>query len=227
MRLTEKIFAYFWQGRGNNCNTYLITGEKNILIDPGHLVSELGERCLEQLSSQMLADGKSLEQVDLIICTHAHPDHCGSVEAVQEKSGARLALHKEEVELWEKWKEYLSSTGSPFPSLKPDFFLQEGELQMGTDNSEVLHMYVTPGHTSGSICIYEPQGKALFTGDTIFSGSIGRTDLPGGDMREMAESIKRRSTLEDVELLLPGHMGPVKRAERVKSNIRLIRNYFF
>jgi len=107
--------------------------------------------------------------------------------------------------------------------LQPDILLREGELKIGDVVLEVLE---TPGHSPGSICLYYPEKRALFSGDVIFQDGIGRTDLPGGDSRQLKESIKRLTCL-DVEYLLPGHGEPVRGKVAVERNFRQVANYWF
>jgi len=230
MQLTEQLFWYPWQGRANNCNSYLLKGKQTILFDPGHIYNDFGESCLEMLSRQLTADGINLADIDLILCTHGHPDHVESVGIIREKSGARIGIHQaDEFILDALTQHYASRTGKELPSLKPDFYLDEGALDLDgpngqADKIEVLH---TPRHSPGCVCFYLPAEKALVSGDTIFQGSIGRADLPGGDMDTLGQSVEKLSALKDLELLLPGHMGCVTGAAAVKNNFAQIKRYFF
>lgn len=230
MQLTEQLYWYPWRGRANNCNSYLLKGNQTILFDPGHIYNELNESCLETLTRQMAADGIELADVDLILCTHGHPDHVESVGLVREKSGAGFGLHQgDEFILEAMAQHYASRTGKELPSLKPDLYLQEGDFNSGSGNAqgdkiEVLH---TPGHSPGCVCFYLPDHKALVSGDTIFEGSIGRADLPGGNMETLGQSVDKLSQLEGIELVLPGHMGCVEGAAAVKHNFDQIKRYFF
>ncbi len=230
MQLTEHLYLYPWRGRANNCNSYLLRGEQTILFDPGHIYNELNESCLEMLTRQMSADGINLNEIDFILCTHGHPDHVESVGVVREQSGARYGIHKGDQFILEALPQhYASKTGRELPSLKPDIYLEEGELDLGAGNArsdqiEVLH---TPGHSPGCVCFYLPEHKTLISGDTIFEGSIGRTDFPGGDMDTLGQSVEKLSLLEGIELLLPGHMGYIKGTAGVQHNFDQIRRYFF
>lgn len=98
---------------------------------------------------------------------------------------------------------------------EPDFFLQEGWLQAGGETLQVLS---TPGHSPGSVCLYWPERQALFSGDVVFSGGIGRTDLPMGNPKLLKESIQRIAEL-DVEHLLPGH-GEIIHGRRWRRTFR-------
>jgi glyoxylase-like metal-dependent hydrolase (beta-lactamase superfamily II) len=113
--------------------------------------------------------------------------------------------------------------GIDIDALSPDFFLKEGELSV--DGLE-LQVFLTPGHSPGSVCLYWPLHKALFTGDLVFKDGLGRTDLPGGDGTKIKESIRRMSQL-DVELLLSGHGDIIVGAQEVKSNFEGIEAFWF
>lgn len=224
--LTENLFWYPWEGYGNNCNTYLLQGEKNILVDPGHLRNEFGEDCLEQLRKKIEKDGFSFEDIKLIVCTHGHPDHYESAPTIREESGARIAVHREEEYLLDAMARiYRERGGNTNINFTPDIFLQEGDLEVGDTVLKVLH---TPGHSPGSACFYHYKEKALISGDTVFRSSIGRTDLPGGDMELMKKSIEKLSLMEEeIQCLLPGHMDMVSGPENVNRNFSTIKNYFF
>lgn len=230
MRLSDRFYGYFWQGYGNNCNSYIYRGEKLLLVDPGHISNESGERCFDVLHRSLAADGFKLEDIELILCTHGHPDHVEAAGLIREQSGARLAIHRDDAFFMEGLEKRWTAAGpAKTPALAPDFYLQEGELKLGqpegeTDMIRVLH---TPGHSPGAVCFYFPAEKTLITGDTVFEGSIGRSDLPGGDFAALGRSVASLARLDDVELLLPGHMGPVKGADNIRRNFDLIQSMFF
>jgi glyoxylase-like metal-dependent hydrolase (beta-lactamase superfamily II) len=245
MRLVNNLYYYIWEGRGNNCNTYLfanvLRGDRpHVLIDPGHVVNELSERCLERLLQEMSKDGFQPEDVGLIINTHSHIDHCEANLAVVDRSRAKpsrskaqqalIALHKEEDEYRKTSGRLLTRMLGKEVEFEPSFYLQEGELNLGKEESKlVLQVFHTPGHSPGSICLYWKEAKVLITGDLIFFGGVGRIDLPGGDGRLLKQSIERMSQLE-VEYLLPGHsteLGSILRGkDKVARNFALIRmNY--
>jgi len=230
MQLTEKLYWYPFQGRANNCNSYLLRGNQTILFDPGHIYNDFNENCLEMLVRQMAGDGLELADIDLILCTHGHPDHVESVGIVRDKSGARVGIHRgDEFILDALMQQYASRTGKELPSLKPDFYLEEGRLDLDSSNGqsdriEILH---TPGHSPGCVCFHLPEHKALISGDTVFEGSIGRTDFPGGSLEELGRGVDKLSLIEGIELLLPGHMGYISGSAAVKNNFELIKRYFF
>jgi len=137
---------------------------------------------------------------------------------------ALFALHEAEWQLAEDMGPYLKAAMNidlvPFT---PDFFLKEGELAVGDVKLEVYH---TPGHSPGSVTLYWPEEKVLFTGDLIFKGGLGRTDLPGGSGEQLKESIRRMAPL-DAEWLLSGHGDVVSGADTVKANFKQVEQTFF
>ena len=218
MKVFKNLHAFVWQSMtANNCNAYLIDGPTRVLIDPGHSrLFDHVEQGLDQL-------GLAIGDIDLIICTHAHPDH---IEAVQlfKDIPTRFTLHEDE---WQ-WaatigKQMSAAFGIDMDALLPDFFLKEGSLSI--DDLE-LNIFHTPGHSPGSITLYWPSQKALFTGDLIFKEGLGRTDLPGGNGSKLKESIRRLTDL-DVECLLPGHGEIIMSAEKVRKNFAELEQFYF
>ncbi len=218
MRVVNNVHAFIWNSLiSNNCNTYLIDGPTRILIDPGHI------RLFDHVQKGFEELGMKIEDIGLVICTHAHPDH---IEAVQlfKDTQALIAFHEKEWQFIKTMDSYLNSSfGINKNSLTPDFFLKEGELFI---QGLKLKIFFTPGHSPGSISIYWPEQKALFPGDLIFKEGIGRTDLPGGDSRLLKESIKRISELE-IEELLPGHGEIIPNRDEVKANFDFIEEFWF
>ena len=218
MKVVNNLHAFIWNSLiSNNCNTYLIDGPTRILIDPGHI------RLFDHVQKGFEELGMKIEDIGLVICTHAHPDH---IEAVQlfKDTQALIAFHEKEWQLIKTMDSYLNSSfGINKNSLTPDFFLKEGELFI---QGLKLKIFFTPGHSPGSISIYWPEQKVLFPGDLIFKEGIGRTDLPGGDSRLLKESIKRISELE-IEELLPGHGEIIPNRDEVKANFDFIEQFWF
>lgn len=217
MELDKGLYVFPWQSMAeNNCNSYFIDGDVPTLIDPGH------RHLFPHLINALALDGIDPERIRLVINTHAHPDHFEASEHFY-KTGARITMSLEE-------KRFLDEAGSLFFSSsqkrKPDFtmdlLLQEGKLNLGSIELEIL---LTPGHSPGSLCVYWPERKALFSGDLVFVGGIGRTDIPGGDSGLLAASIKRVSELE-IEFLLPGHGTILKGIEHSKKNFQYINHAF-
>jgi hydroxyacylglutathione hydrolase len=107
--------------------------------------------------------------------------------------------------------------------------LEEGELSLypKDPSGEKIRVITSPGHSPGCVCFYLPGEKALISGDTIFQNSIGRTDLPGGDMEIMGKSVEKLASLKGIELLLPGHMDYISGAAAVDNNFTQIKRFFF
>jgi hydroxyacylglutathione hydrolase len=218
MHIFNNLHAFIWQSMtANNCNSYLINGPVRILIDPGHrtLFSHV-ELGLKELDLR-------IEDLDVLIGTHGHPDHIEAVQLFEQKP-ARFALHETE---WQ-WigavgRQMSAAFGIDMDSIKPDFFLHEGDLVLGDLEFKVFH---TPGHSPGSVSLYWPARKALFTGDLIFKDGMGRADLPGGDGVKLKESIKRLAGL-DVDWLFSGHGDVVSGAKEVQANFDRIEQFYF
>ncbi len=188
-----------------NCS---ICGEENsrdaFLIDPG----DETERILS-----------TLDRIGLktrgILLTHAHIDHTGAVAALQQITGAPVHLHPDDSDLAAHAATQAAMTGLPSPErFKVQKTLTDGDvLELGDLKFHVLH---TPGHSPGSVCFWVPSEKILFSGDTLFRGSIGRTDLPGGDGRRILDSIREKLLpLPDETRVFPGH-GPGTTMEQEK-----------
>lgn len=129
-----------------------------------------------------------------IALTHAHYDHVGGVRALHEATGAPVYLPKDDLALPE------SITAGPL--FYTDLYGEGDSLPAGGLTFDIL---ATPGHTPGSVCLR--CGDALFTGDTLFQGSCGRTDMPGGSMEDMYASLRRLAALEGDYRVFPGHGG--------------------
>ena len=149
----------------------------------------------------MEKDGLSPDAVDLILTTHSHPDHIEGLEAFLDKPVKMAMSREEERYLLESGKHPFEEMGQPLPKFRIDFYLKEGNLRLGEKRFDIIE---TPGHSPGSLSIYWPERKALFTGDVVFHGGIGRTDFLEGDPKALMESIERLSRLE-TEMVLPGH----------------------
>jgi hydroxyacylglutathione hydrolase len=218
MQVTNNLHAFTWQSMTtNNCNAYLIDGPRRVLIDPGHrALFEHVQMGLRQLEL-------TINDIDLIICTHGHPDHLEAVPLFRNKA-ALFTLHEVE---WQ-WiaaigRQMNNAFGIDVADLQPDFLLKEGNLAVDDLELKIIH---TPGHSPGSVTLYWPLQKALFTGDLVFKEGVGRTDLPGGDGSMLKESIKALMNL-DVEWLLPGHGDIIAGAENVKKNFEEIESFYF
>ncbi len=218
MKLSEGIYAYPWTNpQANNSNSYLIRPGAVVLIDPGHMAF------INHLFQSLRLDGIREDLIQGVICTHAHPDHAEGLQAFERWPVWKAMGMKDDAFVRDVGEELYRMMGMPPPRLHLDFFLKEGELILGGETLEVLE---TPGHSPGSICLYWPSRKTLFTGDVVFEMGVGRTDFPGGDGKSLIESIERLAKL-DVELLLPGHGSPVVGRERIRKNYQVIREMYY
>jgi glyoxylase-like metal-dependent hydrolase (beta-lactamase superfamily II) len=185
-----RIVAWRVPPYDNGC--YLIVDARNeaIVIDPS-----MGER---QIIAAVRDHGLRLVE---ILNTHGHPDHVFGNAAVKEATRARLAIHRlDEYRLGPQ----RSTTLPPVPPCSADDLFDEGQLAY-LDDLELTALH-TPGHTEGSSCFYLRGEGALFSGDLLFKGNIGRTDLPGGDPAAMVESLSRiASSLPANTRVYPGH----------------------
>jgi glyoxylase-like metal-dependent hydrolase (beta-lactamase superfamily II) len=181
------------------CNCTLLGDEdaaEAIVIDPGDEVSRIFRRISDL--------GLKLKQ---ILITHAHIDHVGGALKLKRLTGAPILLNENDLPLLKMMESQAAWLGVPPPEVTaPDAGLVDG-MQVGLNRypAEVLH---TPGHTQGSVCLHFAPLKMVIAGDTLFAGSIGRTDLPGGNSRQIIRSIASRlMALPDETRVVPGH-GP-------------------
>jgi glyoxylase-like metal-dependent hydrolase (beta-lactamase superfamily II) len=180
-------------------NGYILGCERSnegIVIDAGGSVDRLLARI-----------GKLGLTIRYLLDTHGHFDHVGGNRAFLEATGARFLIHEKDAFLLPMAADSARSFGVVAEnSPAPDQYLTDGmTVEFGDQHLVVIH---TPGHSPGGCCFYSREAGALFTGDTLFNGSVGRTDLPGGSMEVLVRSIRERlAILPETTRVYPGH-GP-------------------
>lgn len=190
--------VHYVAGVGYDSNVYLLEDEDPIVVDTG--TGMFAESTLEEIGKIV-----PLRRIGRIVLTHSHMDHMGGAARFQRATGARVYLHEEEAARLRSGDQELTLAGM-FGSrlervdIEP---LRTGErLRCGPAELEVVH---TPGHSPGSIVLYERSMRTAIVGDTVFcDGGVGRWDLPGGDLAQLRRSIKRLEELR-LENMYPGH----------------------
>ena len=179
------------------CNCSILgdeTSREAIVVDPGDDIP----RIMALLAKHNLT-------VKQIVITHAHIDHIAGAHRLKQLTGAPILYNKNDPPLVKMMDVQAGWLGIATPVVSnPDDTLDDGKLITVTGlTGSILH---TPGHTEGSVCLYLPDQTLLLAGDTLFAGSVGRTDLPGGDTRKLLASIHDRLlTLPDEVTVIPGH----------------------
>ncbi len=188
-------------------NCYVISDEETreaIIIDPGDDPDTINA----YIETNKLIPRR-------IILTHAHYDHVCAVRELKERYGATIAMHDREIPVYDGTKKLCISWGyeeADFP--QPDLFVTDGDaISIGEISLLVIH---TPGHTPGGICL---KGEGvLFSGDTLFRGSVGRTDLPGGNMDQLQESLRKLSLLPAATRICCGHEEETTMGLEMRTN---------
>jgi glyoxylase-like metal-dependent hydrolase (beta-lactamase superfamily II) len=180
-------------------NCYIVWDKatlEGVIIDPGADAAEI----------EAAVRGAGVK-VRCVINTHGHFDHVGADAAMKAAFGAPVAIHPNDAALMAEAHEHGIFFGVKTPQQNaPDILLEDGKaIEFDGVKLKVIH---TPGHTRGGVCLYMEDGKLLFTGDTLFAGSVGRTDFEGGSMEDLMDSITGKLlSLGDEVRVLPGH-GP-------------------
>jgi hydroxyacylglutathione hydrolase len=181
------------------CNCSVIGDEVSrdaMVIDPG-----------DEIEDVLAIIRKHNLTVKQIVVTHAHIDHVGGASKLRKLTGAPVLLNQNDFDLLKMIDVQASWIGMPSPG-KIDIdqsITQADQVKVGALTADVIH---TPGHTEGSICLYFPAEQKLIAGDTLFAGSIGRTDLPGGSFEKIISSLHEKVLLlPDDTIVVPGH-GP-------------------
>ena len=191
-----------------NC-TILACGDTKdaVVIDPGGEVA----RIAEIIAQYDLA-------VRAIVHTHAHLDHIYCTRDVREAHGGTICLHRGDAFLYDGFATQAAMFGWQVRETSPvERWIEHGDvIAFGKRELAVIH---TPGHTPGSVCFELGGERLLFAGDTLFRGSIGRTDLPGGDSKQIARSIQERLYTRDLDtIVVPGHGPTTRLGDEARSN---------
>ena len=197
-------------GRGYGSNSYIIRSEKTALVDAGTDAGNI----IKETSKLNIA-------IDYLILTHCHFDHVAAVaELVDEYSPDIMAHEMAAIHLEKADSRHILSGlfNAECPKIRIDVRLWHSDpIDLGDVELEVIH---TPGHSDGSICLYERDSGFLFTGDVVFKDGIGRSDLPGGSWDELGNSLKALHQLyltEGVKKIFPGH-GPLGDGRDIEKN---------
>lgn len=212
------ITPYFMDG-----NIYLIEDEIFVLVDSG--TGQMIPRQIKEIRDILSSSNKECQEAKLsyIVLTHYHFDHSGGAAQFKKVFGCEVFVHKAEVEALKKGDS--RATGATlFFSSQPKVEVRALELSSPIETGEgVFQILHTPGHSPGSICLYEEERGILISGDTVFAGGgIGRWDLSGGNYQKLVESIEFLNSLE-VRDIYPGHGPTVK--EKGKENLRACLRY--
>ena len=190
MKIEKIVEPYFGE------NMYILIDEetkKCAVVDPGGA----SDKILNYIKRNSL-------ELEYILLTHGHGDHIGAVNTIKSRTNAKVVAHNDEQELLNNNRKNLSYSMHCGPQeLNADIYVHDKEkLELGNLKLSFIH---TPGHTKGCMCIRV--NDDMFTGDTLFAGSIGRTDLYGGDYKQIEKSLRKLAKYEDKVKIHPGH-GP-------------------
>lgn len=208
MKLVKFGFSLF------GINTYVVVDESTkscAVIDPGMIDAEEENALVDYIEREGLT-------VTHVINTHLHVDHAVGDKFVAEKFRVPVLGHRNDEVLGERLQQQAQMFGmrEKLDSISLTSYLEDGEkVRIGNGELEVLHV---PGHSRGSVALYDREGKFVIVGDALFAGSIGRTDLPGGDFGTLVKSIKDKLlSLPDDTAVYPGH-GPATTIGRERRN---------
>ena len=207
-------------GQNFDSNIYIIDGKIPTIIDCG--TGLYHQNIFKKINE--IIDINSIKQ---IIITHEHYDHCGGVKKIYEEIQVKpkILAHEKASNKIEKGESlFAQMLGGKMPKIHVDIKIKnEMNIQIGDNFYQVLY---TPGHSPGSICLYDKKTKSLFSGDTIFSyGSFGRYDFPGGNLNLLKNSIEKLALL-NIENLYPGHELFIEKKgnEHINMTLKNIRN---
>lgn len=194
-------------------NTYVLYNEERLccIIDPGCYFAS------EEMALKNFIESNGLKPI-FLLNTHCHLDHIFGNRFVAQTYGLPLHLHRLEKQVLNYGPVSGQRWQLPFENYEGELkFLEEGDtIIVGKDE---LHVLFTPGHSPGHICFYDKEARFLIGGDVLFEGSVGRTDLPGGDFATLEQSIKTRLyTLPEDVIVYPGHGASTTIGDEIKTN---------
>lgn len=190
-------------------NTYMVTNKdtkETLIIDPAEradfLASEIRKNELKPVA---------------ILLTHGHFDHIMAVNELRDEFGIKVYAHEDEVDILADPNLNSSSMAGQRYTTSADELLKDGQdLSLAGIDMKIIH---TPGHTKGGCCFYMPQEGVIFVGDTLFNGSIGRTDFPTGSMSQLIRGVEEKLfTLPEDTVVYPGHMSETSIGQEKKYN---------
>ena len=194
-----QMTVHILPGKGSDCNILLIGGDRPILVDTG--TGGCNSQTLQWISRYV-----PLEKVDRIILTHCHFDHTGGAPEIMRNMGAKVFIHEKDagpIRNGDGWGTLSKMFGENSEAIEVATIAEGDHFSSGEHDFEVIY---TPGHTIGSICLYEKKSGILISGDTVFVGGVGRWDLPTGDFDSLVTSIRKLFAFGP-ESIYPGH-GP-------------------
>jgi len=206
-------------GFSSDSNIYLVVGSRTALVDTG--TGYNNKKNIAKIKE--LLKGKDL---DMIILTHFHADHIGGLKGIMDEFGSEAytgAGDAPYILSADPRYTYSEMFGVEIVPIDVTELMEDDVIDLGEHRLRVIN---TPGHTCGGICLYDEVTRALFSGDTVFSQGVGRTDFPTGSSRELKRSLEKLSGM-DIKTLYPGHMDTASDGNRaVRDGLRMLGVFY-